>query len=125
MKEELIGKINELKKQRNAIILAHNYQLGEIQNIADFCGDSLGMSIQASKTDADVIICCGVEFMAETASILCPDKKVLLPVEKAGCAMADMINAIELSKLKSKHPDAFVVTYVNSTAEVKAQSDCC
>lgn len=125
MREELIEKINKLKKERNAIILAHNYQIPEIQDIADFCGDSLGMSIQASKTDADVIICCGVEFMAETASILCPDKKVLLPVEKAGCSMADMIDAIELSKLKRKHPDALVVTYVNSTAEVKAESDYC
>ncbi|MBN2590993.1 MAG: quinolinate synthase NadA [Sedimentisphaerales bacterium] len=123
--DTILEKINNLKQKHNAVILAHNYQTGDIQDIADFAGDSLGLSIQASKTDADVIVFCGVLFMAETAAILSPDKIVLLPDKYAGCPMADMITAAELRKLKQKHPDALVVCYVNSSAEVKAESDYC
>ena len=121
----VLEKINNLRQKHNAVILAHNYQTGDIQDIADFAGDSLGLSIQASKTDADVIVFCGVLFMAETAAILSPNKIVLLPDKHAGCPMADMITAPELVKLKQKHPDALVVCYVNSSAEVKAESDYC
>lgn len=122
---DIVERIQQLKKQRNAVILAHNYQIGPVQDIADYAGDSLGLSIQASKTDADVIVFCGVFFMAETAAILSPKKTVLLPEKTAGCPMADMINADQLAGMKAKHPDALVVTYVNSTAEVKALSDYC
>ncbi len=125
MNEPLLEKIRRLKQRRNAVILAHNYQPGEIQDLADFTGDSLGLSIQASQTDADVIVFCGVRFMAETAAILSPDKTVLLPEREAGCPLADMITAEQLRELKRKHPDALVVCYVNSTAEVKAESDYC
>jgi len=122
---ELIEKIQQLKKERNAVILAHNYQIPEVQDIADYVGDSLGLSVQASKTTADVIVFCGVYFMAETAKILSPDKIVLIPDEKAGCPMADMITADDLRELKAEHPRAKVLCYVNTTAAVKAECDVC
>ncbi|MDH4240728.1 MAG: quinolinate synthase NadA [Phycisphaerae bacterium] len=125
MNNELIEKIKKLNQQHNAVILAHNYQRPEIQDLADFTGDSLGLSIKAAETDADVIVFCGVKFMAETAVILSPQKTVLLPDENAGCPLADMITADQLRDLKKKHPDALVVCYVNSSAEVKAESDYC
>ena len=122
---ELTEKILKLKKKRNAVILAHNYQLGEIQDIADFVGDSLDLSQNAARTDASVIVFCGVHFMAETASILCPEKTVLLPDEHAGCPMANMITALQLRAKKKEHPEATVVCYVNSSAAVKAESYIC
>ena len=123
--EELADRIVKLKERRNAVILAHNYQLGEVQDIADFVGDSLELSQNAAKTDADVIVFCGVHFMAETAFILSPDKVVLLPDMNAGCPMADMATASELREKKREHPQAVVVSYVNTTAEVKAESYIC
>jgi quinolinate synthase len=117
--------VRELARQRNAVILAHNYQVPEVQDVADYVGDSLGLSQQASRAGADTIAFCGVHFMAETASILCPDKTVLLPDLNAGCSLADSITADELRAWKAKHPDAIVVMYVNTTAEVKALTDYC
>jgi len=121
----VIEKIKNLKQKRNAIILAHNYQFGEVQDIADFVGDSLDLSQKAASTSADVIVFCGVHFMAETASILCPDKTVLLPDASAGCPMANMVTAASLRDKKRQFPDATVVCYINSSAEVKAESDIC
>ncbi len=120
---EIIEKINKLKKERNAVILAHNYQIDDVQDIADYVGDSLGLSIQASKTDADVIVFCGVYFMAETAKILSPQKTVLIPDPQAGCPMANMMTADQLRALKARHPGVKVLCYVNTTAEVKAECD--
>jgi len=118
-------KILKLKEEKDAIILAHNYQIGEVQDNADFVGDSLQLSIEASKVPNRIIVFCGVHFMAETAKILNPDKMVLLPDSNAGCPMADMITADQLREFKKKHPGAVVICYVNSTAEVKALSDIC
>jgi quinolinate synthase len=123
--DDLEKKIRELKKKRNAVILAHNYQLPEVQDVADYRGDSLELSRIAAKIDAKVIVFCGVHFMAETASILCPDKKVIVPDINAGCPMASMITTQDLKKLKSEHPRASVVGYVNTSAEVKAELDVC
>ena len=117
--------VRALAEERNAVILAHNYQVPEVQDVADFVGDSLGLSRQAAATDADVIAFCGVHFMAETASILSPDKTVLLPDLDAGCSLADSIAADQLRAWKAKHPGAIVVMYVNTTAEVKAETDYC
>jgi len=122
---ELEKKIRELKKKRDAVILAHNYQLPEVQDIADFHGDSLELSRKAGKTDAKIIIFCGVYFMAETASIICPDKKIIMPDTSAGCPMANMIKAQDIRMLREKHPKAVVVGYVNTPAEVKAELDVC
>jgi len=117
--------IKALKKERNAIILAHNYQIGEIQDVADFTGDSLRLAQEARKTDAEVIVFCGVHFMAETASILCPDKKVLIPDLEAGCSLADMIRPEDVRRWKAEHPQGVVVCYINTSADVKAECDYC
>jgi len=123
--KELVKEIEKLKKKRNAVILAHNYQRKEVQDVADYLGDSLGLSIKASRTDKDVILFCGVYFMAETAAILAPDKTVLIPDDEAGCPMADMIKENQLAQWKKEHPGKKVVCYVNSTADVKAGCDIC
>ncbi|MHB8717520.1 MAG: quinolinate synthase NadA [Candidatus Dormibacteria bacterium] len=118
-------RIDRLRRERNAVILAHNYQRPEVQDIADFVGDSLGLSQQAASTDAEVIVFCGVHFMAETAAILSPGKVVLLPDLEAGCSLSDTITADQLRAWKAEHPGAVVVSYVNTSAEVKAESDYC
>lgn len=125
MNENLIEKIKKLKKEKNAVILAHCYQNIEIDEVADYVGDSLYLSQMAAKTDADIIVFAGVYFMAETAKILSPKKKVLLPRMESGCNMADMINLTQLREFKSAHPDIPVVCYVNSTAKVKSECDIC
>jgi quinolinate synthase len=122
---ELINEIKKLKEEKNAIILAHNYEIGEIQDIADFVGDSLGLSQQAASTNAELIVFCGVHFMAETASIISPKKRVLIPDLQAGCSLASTINAAQLRNWKLEHPDSIVISYINTTAEVKAESDYC
>jgi len=122
-REDLVAEVTRLKRERNAVILSHNYQVPEVQDIADYVGDSLGLSQAAARTEADVIVFCGVHFMAETASIISPQKKVLLPDLGAGCSLAATIDADKLRAWKKEHPNAVVVSYVNTTAEVKAESD--
>ena len=122
---DLMEEIARLKRERNAVVLAHNYCRGEVQDAADFTGDSLELARRATQVEADVIVFCGVYFMAETAKILNPGRKVLVPDPSAGCPMADMITAAQLRELKAKHPGAKAVCYVNSTAEVKAECDIC
>ena len=123
--EELISQIDRLRQEKNAVVLAHNYQTPEVQDIADFTGDSLGLAVEASRTDADLIVFCGVHFMAESAKILSPKKTVLLPHLGAGCALSDSITPESLDEWKEMYPEHTVVTYVNSSAEVKAESDIC
>ena len=123
--DKMIELVLELKKQRNAVILVHNYQRPEMFKIADYIGDSLGLSIKAAETEADVILFCGVKFMAETAKVLSPKKTVLLPTLDAGCSLADMATVEKLQEVKNLYPDAAVVSYVNTTADVKALSDIC
>jgi quinolinate synthase len=123
--QTLATKIEQLKQEQNAVILAHNYQVPDVHDIADFVGDSLGLSRQAAETEAHTIVFCGVHFMAETASIISPDKTVLIPDLNAGCSLADSITANQLRDWKAEHPDAVVVSYINTTAEVKAESDYC
>ncbi|MFO7838213.1 MAG: quinolinate synthase NadA [Desulfosalsimonadaceae bacterium] len=125
MAEDTINRIQRLKGEKNAVILAHNYQPPHIQDIADMCGDSLELSVRASKTEAGVIVFCGVRFMAETASVLCPGKTVLLPAQGAGCPMADMITEAQLAEWRSRFTDIPVIAYVNSSAAVKANADIC
>ena len=122
---ELQEEIKHLARERNAVIIAHNYERPEVQDVADFVGDSLGLSREAAKTKADVIVFCGVHFMAETAAVLSPQKTVLLPDLAAGCSLAATIDADQLRDWKAEHPGAVVVSYVNTTAEVKAESDYC
>lgn len=123
--QELIDGIKQMKEDRNAVILAHNYMVPEVQDIADYIGDSLGLSHQAAETPAEVIVFCGVHFMAETASIISPDKKVLIPDLDAGCSLADSITVEQLREWKAEHPDAVTVTYINTTAAIKAECDYC
>lgn len=122
---KLVEEIQRLKTERNAVILAHNYQISAIQDLADFVGDSLGLSLQAQATDAETIVFCGVHFMAETAAVLCPDKTVLIPDLEAGCSLAATITADQLRTWKEEHPGAVVVVYVNCSADVKAEADYC
>jgi quinolinate synthase len=121
----LQDEVRALARERDAVVLAHNYQLPEIQDVADYVGDSLGLSQKAAATEAETIVFCGVHFMAETSSILCPEKTVLIPDLEAGCSLADAITAEQLRAWKAKHPGAIVVMYVNTTAEVKAETDYC
>lgn len=123
--EELQQKVADLKRQRNAVLLVHNYQIPEVQDVADYLGDSLGLSRKAAQTDADVIVFCGVHFMAETAKLLSPDRPVLLPDKDAGCPMADMVDAKKLREFRKDHPGVPVVAYVNTSAETKAEADIC
>src|SRR6185295_9620852 len=123
--DRLSDEVRALAAERNAVILAHNYQLPEVQDVADHMGDSLGLSRQAAATDAEAIAFCGVHFMAETASILSPEKTVLIPDLDAGCSLADSIDADQLRAWKAEHPGAVVVMYVNTSAEVKAETDYC
>lgn len=122
---ELTDKIARLKKEKNAVILSHYYTRPEVQDIADYLGDSLGLSQEAGKTSADIIVFCGVHFMAETASIISPQKKVLIPAQHAGCSLAESITGYDLREWKKKNPEGIVVSYVNTTAEVKAWTDIC
>jgi quinolinate synthase len=123
--DDIVARIKSLARERDAVILAHNYERPEVQDVADFVGDSLGLSREAAKTEAKVIVFCGVHFMAETAAILSPDKTVLLPDMAAGCSLASTIDGAQLREWKNEHPGAIVVSYVNTTAEVKAESDYC
>jgi quinolinate synthase len=126
MREEALRRdIRALLKERNAVLLAHNYQRGEVQDVADLTGDSLALSVEAARTEAEVIVFCGVHFMAESAAILSPEKRVVLPRMDAGCPMADMITAADVRRIRDEHPGVPIVTYVNSSAEVKAESDIC
>ncbi len=122
---EIIDNINRLRKEKNAVILAHYYTWPEVQDLADYVGDSLGLSQEAGKTDAEIIVFCGVHFMAETAAIISPRKRVLIPVRNAGCSLAESVNGYELQQWKEEHPEGTVVSYVNTTAEVKAWTDIC
>lgn len=122
---EIVNRIQQLKKEKNAVILAHYYTRPEVQDVADYLGDSLGLSQEAGKTDADIIVFCGVHFMAETAAIISPDKKVLIPAKNAGCSLAESITGYELREWKKANPDGLVVSYVNTTADVKAWTDYC
>lgn len=124
-RQALVDEILRLKEQRNAVILAHNYQIPDIQDLADFVGDSLGLSLRAQSSDAETIVFCGVHFMAETAAVLCPDKTVLIPDLEAGCSLADTITVEQLRAWKAEHPGATVVVYINCSAEVKAEADYC
>lgn len=123
--EEIIHRIRQIKQEKNAVILAHYYTRPEVQDVADYLGDSLGLSQEAGKTSADIIVFCGVHFMAETASIISPQKKVLIPVPDAGCSLAEGVNGTDLATWKQRNPDGLVVSYVNTTAEVKAHTDYC
>lgn len=123
--QALYTEIDKLKKEHNAVILAHYYQRPEIQRAADYLGDSLGLSQKAAQTDASIIVFCGVHFMAETASIIAPDKKILIPVQNAGCSLAESVTGAELASWKKDNPNGLVVSYVNTTADVKAETDYC
>lgn len=124
-KKELAAEVLRLKKEKNAVILAHNYQIGEVQDVADYVGDSFGLAQKAAEVDEETIIFCGVHFMAESAKILAPEKKVILPVKEAGCPLADMAEVEAVRAKKKEHPDAAVVAYVNTSAAVKAEIDVC